>query len=208
MKDLKYYLTRDWRWYSQVPLMTSRVVRLEARKRASGILHGTSGSETSRSRERLAPYCQGYGIDLGFGGDPIAPHAIRMDMPQPYTKLGNHSVQLGGDALDLYWFKDDVLDFVYSSHLLEDFDDTEAALREWLRVLKVGGNLIILCPDEQRYRRHCRRTHQPYNGSHKHANFGLAYVEQILEKIGGVEFVYENDNVGPYSWELVARKVG
>ena len=39
-------------------------------------------------------------------------------------------------AKDLYWFRDGVLDYVYSSHLLEDYVDTEAVLREWLRVLR------------------------------------------------------------------------
>lgn len=31
---------------------------------------------------------------------------------------------------------------------------------EWLRVLKVGGRLVIYCPDEQIYAEHCR----PYLG--------------------------------------------
>src|SRR4051794_21358440 len=78
-------------------------------------------SETSKSRERLAKYCEGYGLDLGYGGDPISFSAIRMDLPQPYTRVGELPVQLGGKAENLYWFKDGVLDYVYSSHLLEDF---------------------------------------------------------------------------------------
>ena len=105
-------------------------------RRAYRVLRPASWSisETSRSRTTLAPFCEGYGVDLGFGGDPIAPHAIRVDLPRPYTAVGDLSVQLGGDATDLVWFRDGVLDFVYSSHLLEDFDDTERVLREWLRV--------------------------------------------------------------------------
>ncbi len=55
-------------------------------------------SETSKRLNRLAPYCKGYGLDLGFGGDPITPHAIRADLPTPYTEVEQSPVQLGGDA--------------------------------------------------------------------------------------------------------------
>lgn len=163
-------------------------------------------SETSKCRARLAPYCVGYGVDLGFGGDPIAPHAIRVDMPQPYTQLGDQPVQLGGFAERLEWFRDETLDFVYSSHLLEDYDDTEAVLREWLRVLKPGGRLIIYCPDEQRFRAHCQATGQPYNPHHKHADFSLAFVKRILQRLDQSMFLYENPDVDGYSWEIVCVK--
>jgi predicted SAM-dependent methyltransferase len=164
-------------------------------------------SETTNCRDRLAGYCRGYGVDVGYGGDPITPQAITVDLPLPYTNVGNHPLNLGGDARDLYWFKDGVLDFVFSSHLLEDFEDTEAVLREWLRVLKPGGHLILFCPVEQVYREHCAKTGQSYNLAHKIADFSLVYVKQILvDRIGNVEMVHENPLVDTYSFELVARK--
>lgn len=163
-------------------------------------------SETSRCRARLAPYCQGYGLDLGFGGDPITPSAIRMDMPQPYTYVGSLPVQLGGAAENLFWFRDNVLDFIYSSHLLEDYEDVESVLREWLRVLKPGGMLITFCPDEKVYRKHCAETYQVYNPAHKHADFSLDYVKAILERIGGTETLHEIALIDTYSWDLVVRK--
>ncbi len=49
----------------------------------------TYASETSKHRDLLAPYCAGYGIDIGFGGDPITPTALRMDLPQPYARTGD-----------------------------------------------------------------------------------------------------------------------
>jgi predicted SAM-dependent methyltransferase len=163
-------------------------------------------SETSKCRERLAPYCKGYGLDLGFGGDPITPHAIRMDQPTPYANTGSYPVQLGGDATNLVWFNDNTLDFIYSSHLLEDFVNTEAVLREWLRVLKPGGLLITFCPDEQIFRRHCAATGQPYNESHKHEHFSLDYVKNILDLINQTEPIVEIFPVDIYSWDLVVRK--
>lgn len=170
-------------------------------------LNSFGTSETSKSRSRLAPYCEGYGLDLGFGGDPITESAIRIDFPQPYASVGKYPVQLGGKAEELYWFRDNVLDFVYSSHLLEDFQNTEAVLEEWIRVLKPGGRLVTFCPDEQRFRRHCAETGQPYNPAHIHEFFSLAFVKEILDKIGRTKVIYEKDGVDIYSWDLVCEKL-
>jgi predicted SAM-dependent methyltransferase len=179
----------------------------------NGRLHGAIGrgspiwqSETSKCRARLAPHCTGCGVDLGPGGDPITPHAIRVDLPQPYSHVGTLPVQLSGKAENLYWFRDGVLDFVYSSHLLEDYPDTEAVLREWLRVLKPLGNLIIFCPDEQVYRKHCAATGQGYNTHHVHVDFSLDFVKRILDRIGQTEVLHETPLTDIYSWELVCRK--
>ncbi len=165
-------------------------------------------SETSKCRARLAPFCSGYGLDLGFGGDPIVPHAIRMDMPQPYSDVGKLPVQLGGDATRLVWFADGTLDFVFSSHLLEDFVEVGAVLQEWLRVLKPSGRLIIFCPDEQVYRRHCAATGQPYNTHHVHADFSLALVKRELARLGVPHRVlHEAALIDVYSWEIVVEKL-
>jgi predicted SAM-dependent methyltransferase len=163
-------------------------------------------SETSKCRNRLERYCSGYGVDLGFGGDPITKSAIRVDMPRPYTHVGEYPVQLGGDAARLEWFSDNSLDFVYSSHLLEDFDDTKAALKEWLRVLKPGGNLIIFCPDEQIFRKHCADSGQPYNTNHKHGHFSLSFVKGLLSELGQCDIILETFPVDIYSFDLVVRK--
>jgi ubiquinone/menaquinone biosynthesis C-methylase UbiE len=127
-------------------------------------------------------------------------------LPAPYTRVGWEPVQLGGDTTRLHWFNDGVLDFVYSSHLLEDFVDTKSVLREWLRVLKRGGRLIIFCPDESRFRTHCANTGQPYNPHHQHAHFSLEFVEGLLDEIGGTVVLYENPDVDIYSWDLVVEK--
>lgn len=163
-------------------------------------------SETSKCRARLNPFCVGYGVDLGFGGDPINERAIRVDMPQPYTQVGQYPVQLGGNADNLFWFAEGTLDYVYSSHLLEDFIDTKNVLIEWLRILKIGGRLIIFCPDEQRFRVHCRNTGQPYNPYHNQENFSLDFVKQILAELGQTTYLHQNPDIDQYSWELVCTK--
>jgi len=163
-------------------------------------------SETSKCRNRLSSYCKGYGVDLGFGGDPINSSCIRVDFPTPYANVGDYPVQLGGNAENLIWFNDETLDYVYSSHLLEDFQDTEKVLREWIRVLKPNGRLVIFCPDEKLFRNHCKETGQPYNTAHIHENFSLNFVKTILSGLGITKVIYEKDNVDIYSWDLVCEK--
>jgi predicted SAM-dependent methyltransferase len=55
-----------------------------------------------------------------------------------------------GDARDLSAFPDGTFDEVYASHVLEHLDYHEEvlkALREWHRVLKAGGRLLVGVPD-------------------------------------------------------------
>jgi len=165
-------------------------------------------SETSRCRERVKKYCQGHGLDIGYGGDPIVPTAITVDLPTPYTKVGEAPLNLGGDARNLYWFRDDCLDYVFSSHLLEDFEpkETKKILREWLRVLKPGGFLVLYLPDEQRYRSHCRKTGQPYNENHKIDNFSLDYMKSVIRDFSDIEVIHENPCCEDYSFEIVLKK--
>ena len=165
-------------------------------------------SETSKCRLRLIKFCRGAGLDLGYGGDPITPCSINVDLPQPYTKLGTGPKHLSGNATDLYWFRDNVLDFVYSSHLLEDFENTREVLTEWFRVIRPGGNLVLFCPDQQKYLKHCENHGQPPNYSHKIAEFSLNYVKRIIEDMGIADIIHETELINIYSWELVARKKG
>lgn len=165
-------------------------------------------SETSLVRESLSKYCKGYGVDLGFGGDKILPSAIGVDLPHPYTRLGEDPVQLGGDARDLYWFKDNVLAYLYSSHLLEDFENTSEVLKEWIRVLKVDGYLVLYLPDEQVYRAHCKATGQPHNDGHKLAHFNLDHVIKSVEATGyKMKLVHSTGIINNYSFEVVFQKL-
>lgn len=142
-------------------------------------------SETAKHREKFIPYCQGNGLDVGYGGDPIVPWAITFDLPARYSNVGDAPQNIKGDARDLYMFKDNSLDFLYSSHCLEDFENTHSVLLEWLRVIKIGGFLCLLFPNERIYRKktNCR------NLEHKHENFGMDYVIKILDNINAVKML-------------------
>jgi SAM-dependent methyltransferase len=163
-------------------------------------------SETSKCRGRLAPYCVGDGLDVGYGGDPIVPHAICMDLPQKYAAYEACVQHLHGDATNLHWFRNGTLDWVYSSHVLEDFSDTHAVLDEWLRVVRVGGRLILFLPDEQLYRSHCSSRGIAPNPHHIHADFGPGYLKKILDKRSGVRLIHEAHPVDIYNFEFVIEK--
>jgi SAM-dependent methyltransferase len=167
-------------------------------------------SETAVARADLAPFCTGIGIDIGFGGDPIVPDALTFDMPTPYTSVGGCKQILRGDARDLSFLCTGSLDYVYSSHLVEDFtySDQIDLMIEWRRVLKSGGLLIIYCPDEAVYAAHCAATGQDYNLAHKERDFSLdTFIRRALYPSGLWEVIHQVPLVNTYSWELVAKKL-
>lgn len=164
-------------------------------------------SETTICRNSLSQFCQGDGVDIGYGGDPIVPHAICMDMPNRYASYGKHVQHLHGDAKNLSWFKDGALDWVYSSHVLEDFADTRAVLDEWFRVVKSGGFVVLYLPDEQTYRAHCRALGKPPNRHHIHDDFSRDFVRKCLDHRNDISIIHEQFPVGIYSFEMVLKKI-
>lgn len=51
-----------------------------------------------------------------------------------------------GDELP---FKDNTWDFVISSHVIEHFFDPVKAIKEWLRVVRLGGYIFIIAPRQE-----------------------------------------------------------
>lgn len=167
---------------------------------------GTRESETSKCRSSLARFCKGNGLDVGYGGDPIVPTAICVDLHNPYAHYKSHPQHLHGDGSNLHWFASDCLDYVYSSHVLEDFIDTEEVLREWSRVLKPGGKMVLFLPDEKTYREHCAVNGNEPNKHHVHKEFSLNYLKNTVELIGGLKVIHESFPVAEYSFEFVLEK--
>lgn len=126
-------------------------------------------SETNQYRHETLPYCTGNGIDLGSGGDPVkVDGCISCD-------IGGHLKADVGGIVNLYAdarqmkdvFFDEIFDFVYSSHLLEDFalEKWSYILFSWMRLIKPGGHLILLVPDHKLYR---AIAGDGWNRSHQH----------------------------------------
>ncbi len=71
----------------------------------------------------------------------MLPHALGIELDYP-----------GYDGLHLP-FGDESVDTVHSSHVLEHVTDDIATLREWFRVLRIGGYLITFVPHAFLYER-------------------------------------------------------
>jgi len=129
-------------------------------------------SETAKYRNLTTPYCKGAGVDIASQGDSVVPWAMSFDLPEPefsHYSSGNPPkgpIHLRGHATQLP-FDSESLDFVYSSHLLEDFLDWVPVIKEWCRCVKIGGNIIILIPDKELWNRAIERG-QPPNNAHQH----------------------------------------
>jgi ubiquinone/menaquinone biosynthesis C-methylase UbiE len=77
---------------------------------------------------------------------------------------------------------------VYTSHLIEDFENTGTGLKEFIRIVKPGGNLVLVFPDQQRYELQCKQTGQPLNTYHKHAEMGRNFMLNELKKIHNITY--------------------
>lgn len=165
-------------------------------------------SEAIKCRLRVLPYLQGSVLDVGVDDDKIVKWAVGIDL----TRVTDE-VNLVGDATNLYWFRDCVFDSLFSSHCLEDIKDTEKTLREWLRVVKHGGHLILYLPHKDYY----PNIGQPYaNIGHQH-DFLPGDIVGIMRTIGGNILISDNTYGVPfdqethckieYSFEQVYRKV-
>lgn len=167
-------------------------------------------SETQTCRHSLAHFCKGTGVDIGHGGsEPIVRDAICIDLPDNVReRWGEHwPTHIRMDALKSPLpFKAGTLDYVYSSHLLEDAIDTCGVLIDWCEALKPGGMLVLFLPDQKSYLEHCLSFAVSPNQAHKHEDFGLRYV--VLKLPAGMQVVRSAWPVpyNPYSFELVARK--
>lgn len=136
--------------------------------------------ETGKAHDRrvregfFENYCNGKGIDIGVGridshgADPLLPDIDTWDKDN-------------GDATFMAGVEDESYDFVYTSHILEHISNCYLALRNWWRILKPGGYLILFVPHRDLYE---KRTELPsrWNGDHKF--FLLPEKEELPYTIG------------------------
>lgn len=109
----------------------------------------------------LRRYFVGDGIDIGGKPDPLALYRELFPLM--------HSVRTwdldDGDAQFLEGVADDSYDFVHSSHCLEHLRDPREGLGNWFRVLRPGGHLVVIVPDEDLYEQ--GRFPSTFNTDHK-----------------------------------------
>lgn len=98
-------------------------------------------------RRFATTYFIGNGIDIGCGEQPISLYG---EFFPGMTGLRTWDLPDGDGAL-LEGVEDETFDFVHSSHSLEHMSDPLVAMQNWMRVLKKGGHMILLLPDEDMF---------------------------------------------------------
>jgi SAM-dependent methyltransferase len=124
---------------------------------------GNYAGETAKSHQRRLNegWYQRYapankpGIDIGCGIDPINNTFYRWD-----------SIYGDGDATFMDGIPDEMFQTVYSSHLLEHIQDPVEAVRNWWRILKPSGHLIVVVPHRDLYEQQ-KELPSRWNSDHK-----------------------------------------
>jgi len=113
------------------------------------------GNEAFKIRWELPKWTRGRGLDLGSGVAKTYQHWISVDNCADEALFGAHitpDVKIKTcEKLDV--FASQSMDFVFSSHLLEHipYENVKDTLKEWMRVIKPKGYLVLYLPDEDAY---------------------------------------------------------
>jgi SAM-dependent methyltransferase len=107
-------------------------------------------------------YFVGRGLDVGGGYDGLENYARLFP---GIVSVRNWDIA-DGDGMLLPGVEPASYDFVHSSHCLEHLRDPYVALQMWFRVLRPGGHLIVLVPDEDLYEQGVWPS--TFNPDHKH----------------------------------------
>jgi SAM-dependent methyltransferase len=115
------------------------------------------GNEASKTvalwGDDIRSLLKGKGLDIGAGPDPVIPGVQTFD-------------QAHGDANKIDEYLQDQFDFVFSSHCLEHMMNPWDALPRWWKLIKPGGHMVLVVPDEDLY----EQGFWPslFNDDHKH----------------------------------------
>lgn len=117
-------------------------------------------SETSKAHGRRESegwykrYVKAPGIDIGAGTDPLPVDGFYKwdNYPHPCNNF-----KPDGDAQLMEGVPDEKYETVYASHILEHMRDPQEALRNWFRILKPGGHLIVCVPHRDLYEKRERK---------------------------------------------------
>ena len=154
-------------------------------------------------------------MEIGYKGYlgatvPIVPQAIGVDVGYP------------GYEGAAFPFADGSFDAIYSSHCFEHIGDWLGVLRDWYRLLRIGGFLVIVVPHQLLFERK-RRLPSPINPDHKRFYTPRSLLAEIEEAFAEnsyrIRHLIENDagfdysimpyqgTDGCYEIELVIEKI-
>lgn len=104
------------------------------------------GCEAAKIAPHVVRYLQGRALDIGSGQGKVWPPVTGIDVA---LEGGRPITDMAMDGTDLSMFADASHDAIFSSFFLHHVERSRvgAVLREWARVLKIGGHLVLYLPD-------------------------------------------------------------
>lgn len=167
-------------------------------------------NEAPKVRFDIIRYTVGKGLDIGCGMEKVFPHAIGVDSnidERLFNKRAVGADVVIEDAVNMPIFGSAFFDWVFSSHLLEHIEDHKKALKEWWRLVKPGGYLILYLPHKDLY----PNIGDPWgNPDHKHDFVNDDIIEAMKEVALGWDLRHNevrNDHE-EYSFLQVYQKLG
>jgi predicted SAM-dependent methyltransferase len=171
-------------------------------------------AESYYMRDLAMRYLVGRGVDVACGEEKVIPNAIGVDFPHQ-NAIPEHpktAADVLGAWLDVCEaFIPAQLDYVFTSHLLEDYEDMDLLpyLHTMLAALRPGGIFMVYQPIDEEYRKHCVETNQVYNNAHRQKWTGPDDFMRTFARLTrgvAVDVVEQNIGPGPYSFYVVMRK--
>jgi SAM-dependent methyltransferase len=128
-------------------------------------------------------YFVGQGLDVGGKPDPLVLYKELFPLILSVRTWDWED----GDAEFMEGVADNTYDFLFASHCLEHLRDPHVGMRNWLRVIKPGGHLIVNVPEEDLYEQGVFPS--TYNRDHKHTWTMLKAKSWSEKSINAIEFV-------------------
>lgn len=165
-------------------------------------LETSCGHESAKIASIAVPYLQGKCLDIGCGTRLVWPGLIGIDNGHHF---GRGAAAIMGDGTDLSMFADASLDGVFSSHFLEHVrGPIDPVLKEWWRVLKVGGHLTLYLPHKDLY----PNIGEPGANPDHQRDMVPDDVLSVMQGVGSWTLLENEvrDQTNEYSFYLVFRK--
>lgn len=149
-------------------------------------------------------YFVGDAIDIGAGPDGLS---RQRELWPRLTSIRDWDLP-DGDAQLLSSLEPASFDVVHSSHCLEHMRDPYKALARWWEVLRPGGHLIVIVPDEDMYEQGVFPSR--FNGDHKWtftlwkvdswSEQSVDLVDAVKDLSNDVEILEARSLHGTYDW--------
>lgn len=146
-----------WKWVLSLVLLAFLVSKVLRAVRKKFVIQFSLTPKGRRPSATVTRYLENlHGIEIGGSTQNSyqLKRAINVDFADDPgvwqdTRFEPATVHLVANGDDLP-FKDNTLDYVLSSHNIEHYFDPVQALKEWWRVIKPGGYIVVIVPHKDR----------------------------------------------------------